>query len=227
MKDFLKTPTLYKGDIAYIYEYKNRNEIQSFDDLIKIKVDKATKNIGNILAEGTRNIYESNKIIESKEFGTVAYIQEGNYIQTSEGLKYISYYIENNKAKHCLKKLKDNTQLYKLGITFSIGKDIKIKTQIPFDVLFLSANDAADYIQHTKITHPKLNSECITFYIYGIQYFTIDYIIEVDGKETDSDAYKKKLFNFLCQNKKDLNNKQYNYSKEFSMKHSFYYLISI
>lgn len=76
---------IFKDDIVYIYEYKNRNKIKCFSDLIPVKVIDVVDNKENIIVSGINldenyNELQSENNILLKTSGIVVFKKEKNFL---------------------------------------------------------------------------------------------------------------------------------------------------
>lgn len=195
------------GDICYVYEYKNRNKIKNFSDLIKIKVSEIAPD-SNIVGG-----YEINNP-DIKTIGIVKYKQDGNLIIDGKNNFYISY--EKNKKDYNLKLKKyENIQLYSLYFCFNM-KELKIKFKFP-DILFDSEDDLRNFLELLNYSHFEIDNERITFRCNNKEYFIYDYYVYYNDKLIIND-YKNIVFKYICKVKNAINKTDYDFNKKFSLK---------
>lgn len=94
---------VFKNDIVYVYEYKNRNNIKNFNDLIKIIVTDV-QNGENIVSgnnlRGNSYILNSNGIPD-KTSGIVKYKKEGELLTNGKDKFFIT--CNSNRFEYELK----------------------------------------------------------------------------------------------------------------------------
>lgn len=227
IKDFINANNvnITIGDTVYIYEYKDRKNISGFGDLIKVKVDMLlpkSKTDRTIIVKGLfENVDEDDHIFMDTMTGTVAYTTKGRFVETSEGIKYGSFYIDNklNIPIPCLRKLKDQAQFFDLYAVFSIDKDVQIRTLITDEIIFPSVEDAERYIDYLDIKHGELHNGYIKFFANEINTIFTDFDIIINGVKYSSQDKASFVFNRCCKNKNSLNTTQYDFNKYFSLKH--------
>ena len=224
MKDKLdKNVKILQEDIVYIYEHKNRNNIDSFSDLKKIKVLDilpTTSSQKEIMVAG---LDENNE----KIIGFVVYKQNGNLIETAEGLKYISYYLEKNEVKLCLKKVKDIKTFYKIKLILSLKEICEFAVDIFPDMLFINEDDIDRFTDTLKVKKAELTSDKINININRDDKSFKDYIIYINGKMLMDPESKRQVFDYIANNKNSKNNTMYNFNKSFSLKAVSYELEEI
>lgn len=198
----------YIGDICYIYEYKNRNNIKNFSDLIKIKVTDAAPE-DNIVSG-----YEiDNENVKS--VGIVKYRKINNLILDNRNNTFFISYKKNKKSFDLSLKEYKKEQLYSLFFCFKIN-ELQLKFNFP-DVLFDSEVNVMDFLDLLNYSHFEIDSEKITFICNNKEYIIKDFYVYFNGKLINKD-YKKILFNYLCKTKNSINSTEYDFYKKFSLK---------
>ena len=86
------------GDYVFIYKYSDRNNIKSFEDLYKVKVEEISP-IGardkNIIVSGVyETVNDDDQIVYERITGIVAYKSADRLVETSTGIMYGNYYFE-------------------------------------------------------------------------------------------------------------------------------------
>lgn len=209
------------GDIVYIYQYKNRNNITKFEDLEKISVIDVVPRSQNedIMVTGEKLIInEEGQIIKDKITGFVVYKEENIFIKTSEGYKYISYYIKNNKTQLCLKKIKGISTFYKIGLIFKLRDIAELRIDLVPDMLFSDEQDIDRFTNTLTFNKSELNSQGINLEINQEKKYYFDYDIYMNGNTYSDSTAKEKLLKFLSQNTNSKNNAKYGFNKNFSIR---------
>lgn len=232
LEDKIKSSTkIEKGDSVYIYPYKIRNSIESFEELSLItveEIDRASHNGKDIIVSGFfEDVDEDGRIYQNKETGIVAYKCQGDLVITSDGLKYVSYYANKNRYSLCLKKIKDLRIFYRLVLTFSVAKDIVIKIRPYEKLLFSSVEDAERFLPFISINHCKLNSSCVSFELNDILNVFSDYSICFNNIEYKDAERRRELFEYCCKNRNSTNKTSYDFQKIFSLRFSDFELDAI
>ena len=107
-KDSISKDTkIFLGDVVYLYQYQKRKSIKTFNDLDKVTVTEVVpryKQSDDIMVGGVK--FSIDKGVEKDEriVGIVEYKRNGDLIETSEGNKFINYFIKDKKPVLCLKK---------------------------------------------------------------------------------------------------------------------------
>ncbi len=216
MKDCLpNTEPIFPGDIVYVYEYRNRDITTCIDDMNRITVVEAP-----VVYRAKDNYVLYGVDEEDKTHtGILAYKVENNLIKTSEGMKYINYFVEDNRPRKCLRKFKEG-QYLQLYLIFKVHKVAEIIVPLYPDILFNSEENLQKFTLLTSIKKPEISMHGISFELNDEVVEMKDYIICLNEQEYDSDEAKRNLFQYLCENKKDKENKTFSYNKKFSMKFS-------
>ena len=209
---------IISNDIVYIYEYKNRNNIEYLEDLIKVKVIDVippSKGQKEIMVTGLTDNNE-------KVTGFVLYKKENDFVLTKEGLKYISFFQKNNKTYKCLKKIKDNKIFYKLNFIFTLKNLAEISITLFDDILFLSEEEVELFLKNIKIKKAELTANGINLELNNNIISTNEYKIYLNNEIYDSQYSKQKLFELACNNNSSKNNAVYSFNKSFSLKLTSY-----
>lgn len=162
-----------------------------------------------------------------KIIGFVVYKKNGNLIETAEGLKYVSYYFDSNKAELCLKKVKNIKAFYKIRLVLSLKNICEFAIDLVPDMLFVNDKDIDDFTYILKIKKAELTSNGINININGEDKNFKDYIIYINGKMLTDSESKRQVFNYISDNKNSKNNAVYNFNKSFSLKAVSYELEEI
>lgn len=224
-KDALSTETVIQPeDTVYIYEYRQRKDIKGFSDLTKVTVDTvvtASKKDKNIIVRGHfENVDDDGRIFNDVMTGIVAYKANGPFVETKEGLKYISYYISSQGFPEvCLRKVKDHKDFYTLHATFGLTKELRVRAAAADGLLFNSVADAEDYIQYIDISNAELSNEYIRFDTNGVLNVFTNFDIIIGDHRFSSRDKLKEIFSFVCKQKNSKNNAQFDFNKVFSLRH--------
>lgn len=213
-----KNTKILAGDIVYIYEYKNRNNIEYFEDLTKvtiIDIIPITSSQNEIMVTGFTDNNE-------KITGFVVYKKENDFILTNEGLKYISFFKKNNKNYKCLKKIKENKKFIKISFIFSLKNLAEISISLFDDMLFVSEDEIDLFLENIKIKKAELTTNRINLELNNEVISTNKYKIYLNNEIYESDYSKQKLFEMACSNNSSKNKAIYDFNKSFSLKLTSY-----
>lgn len=229
-KDALLNSTkVFKGDIAYIYQYQKRKEIEFFSDLNKIEVSEVIpkgKMSDTVMLEGFCDICKKGKIEKEKILGILEYLREGDTIKTSEGDKFINFFIKDNKPILCLRKPKEEYEYCKLFAIFQLDKKIEIKIS-PYDLICLNQENLCNLIKLTKIQYPRLNNGYVSYFLNEEEKNECLFDIYINNKKYENADGIKEIFNWACNNKNSINDVNYNFQKVFSLKLTNFEMIKI
>lgn len=222
---------LEDGDVVYFYEYKDRKNINEFNDLQKAVITKVIPgqaNDGNPMVEVNVPFIENNRVKYNTVVGFVVYKKQEDFVMTSEGLKYVSYYIKNNIVKLCLKKVKDTNALYsKLFVVMNIGKLFNIKFNAFEDIIFFNDKEIEQLSTFISIKKGELYDGYIKCELSGDtkEIFNYEFWKGDCCYYTDSD--KHDLFVYACTHFSSKNKTSFgqNYEKIFSLKHTGFEII--
>lgn len=211
---------IYKNDIVYAYEYKNRNNIHQFDDLIKIKVDTVDNNGKTIIVSGEtmidENIVLNSNGVNDRSSAIVLYKKEDDLLLKRNKKYYISY-IKNKKSfVRDVKEYDKNIKLMCLYVCLTINERAMAKLRIT-DICFSSVDEINEFVDMLKISHVELYDDKITMILNGDKKTFYNYEVYYDGKHITSNG-KQRLFNYATKVKNPINETSYDYNKIFSMK---------
>lgn len=204
---------IFINDIVYIYEYKNRNNIQNFEDLTEIKVTDISPTGDNIVSgyniENGHFVETSNGNYE-KTAGIVVFKKEKNIITNVKNNK--KYFITYNNE---IKKY-DEQDLFEIYIVTKLDNDVIIKFSLN-NFCFDNMEDINNCINKIKLSHFELLDTHINFMLnkqkiecYQYEVYFKENIITTNNKE--------KLFNYACKNKNSINKTSFDFNKVFSLK---------
>lgn len=220
-KDSISKDTkIFLGDVVYLYQYQKRKSVKTFNDLDKVTVTEVVpryKQSDDIMVGGVK--FSIDKGVEKDEriVGIVEYKRNGDLIETSEGNKFINYFIKDKKPVLCLKKIKSEYEYYDLYAVFQLDKGIEIKIK-PYDLICYNQGNLIDLIKSTKIDHARFCNGYICFYLNGEELTFNEFDIFINNKKFNPDNRVKQLFDWACNNKNNINDAIYNFQKIFSMK---------
>ena len=209
------------GDTVFIYEYKDRNNITSIEQMHEITVEEVSamrKDDKYTIVSGCLAKVKNGKITKSHLFGVVGYIKEGNTIVTKDGEKFISAYFENGEAKKCLKKIKKGYSLLSVFICLKVSEQIEIKTKIP-DFLFLSEEEIRKFVSKIRVSYPRLHNNYVSLFIGKNEHEFLYPEIYVNGIKYCGEDGVHEVFKWAIKNKNSINNEVYDFKKIFSCKH--------
>ena len=213
------------GDVVYFYEYKNRDNIKEFKDLQKGVIERVIsdqKNGKNRMAEIKVPKIVDRKISYDFVVGFIVYKKNEDFVVTKEGLKYVSFYIKNNKLNLCLKDIKNPNDIYsKLYVVFNIGKTFDIKFNIFDDVIFFGDEDINKLIKYIKIAKGELHKGYLKYELNCEEIIVYEFEFWKDERCYCSESNKIELFDYACRFFKNKNKTVfgYDYEKIFSLKH--------
>ena len=232
LEDKIKSSVkIERRDEVFIYPYKMRKNINDFEDLKLVTVDNVdysdNKKSDIIVTGYYKKVGDDGRLTSCIETGIVAYKCCDDLVLTSEGLKYVNYYINKKDAIFCLKRIKDLSVLYRLVVVFNISKDVFIKVRPYKKLFFNSLENAEDFLPFIDIRHPVFNRTYVAFELNGTLNVFSDFSVCINGKEYFDDNYKEELFIYCCRNKNSLNNTPYDFQKKFSLRFSSFELDAI
>ena len=223
-----KNAIIQLGDTVYIYQYTNRNKTKEFKDLEKIIVTNViprTKNSDDLMVTGIKEyIDNSGDIKQDKITGFVVYKKNGNFIETSEGIKYISFYIKNGVINPCLKKIKEIKTFYRIYQIFKLKDVAEFSVDISQDLLFINQEEIDLFMNNIHFNKNEWDLSGIKTEINKTKVLFKNYVIYINDKMYEDDNSKKELFSYMCKNSNSKNKVQYDFNKKFSLK-SFEYEI--
>lgn len=222
-KDELSKNTVIQlDDIVYIYQYTNRNKIKEFKDLEKVKVTNViprSKQSDDLMITGIKEtIDESGEIKHDKITGFVVYRKNGNLVETSEGLKYINFYLKNGNINPCLKKIKDNKIFYKIYQIFKLRDVAEFSVDISQDILFTNQDEIDLFMNNIHFNKNEWDLSGIRTELNKNKIVFTDYVIYIDDKMYIDENSKKELFSYMCKNSNSKNKVKYDFNKKFSLK---------
>ena len=204
---------IFINDIVYIYEYKNRNNIKSFKDLIKIKVTDVPPTKDNIVSGyniKNNSFIKTNNGNFEKTTGIAVFKEENHIIlNIKNGKKY--FISDNNELKQY-----EQQDLFALFIVTKLDENVKIKFRLG-EMLFDNIENIKHYVDKIHLScfdmtdsyiHFKFNKEDISYEDYEVYYK--DNLI--------ASNYKERLFNYACKHKNAKNKTEFDFNKVFSLK---------
>lgn len=229
-KDSLSNNTqVFKGDIAYVYQYQKRKEIEFFSDLDKIQVSEIipkAKVTDTVMLEGFSINNKKGNIEKDKILGILTYLREGDIIKTSEGDKIINFFIKENNPIPCLRKIKEEYEYCKLFAIFQLDKKIEIKI-CPYDLICLNQDNLCELIKLTKIQYPRLYNGYISYLLNGKEKNINIFDIYINNKKYENKEAIKEIFDWACNNKNSINDATYNFQKIFSLKLTNFEMLNV
>lgn len=217
------------GDHVYVYQYRKRKKIEFFQDLDFIKVTEIVpknKPSDPIMVGGIKTICNKGILNDENVVGFVDYIRHGDIIQTSEGDKFINYFIKNNEMILCLRKIKEEYEYCRLKAIFQLDKKIEIKIS-PYDLICFNEENLLNLIKFTKITHTRLHNGYISYFLNGEEIHINDFEIYINNKKYNGYDGVEQIFKWACENKNEINEANFNFQKIFSMKLTNFELVPV
>lgn len=215
---------IFKDDIVYIYEYKNRNKIKCFSDLIPVKVIDVVDNKENIIVSGINldenyNELQSENNILLKTSGIVVFKKEKNFL-LKDNKKFFIYY--RREKKRFLLDIKEyqKTNLYSIYICLKLDENVIIKMRLN-SISFDDISDIENFIELVSISRIELHDEYIQLFLNDKKMIYQNFEVYYKEQYIENDK-KRRLFNYACKNKKPINDAKYDFNKIFSLKNIGY-----
>lgn len=215
---------IYKDDIVYIYEYKNRKWKDDFSNLIPIKVTEVVDNKVNVIASGInldKNYQElkDNNGNFIKTSGIVEYKKEGNFLIKGNKKCYISYK-KDKKGFLFDTKIYDGTDLFSIYICLKLDDNFIIKTRLN-SLCFDSVDNIENFLALINISKIELHEMFIQLICNKQECTYLSYEVYYKDNLITKD-YKRKLFQYACSNKNDITGAKYDFNKVFSLRNIGY-----
>lgn len=215
---------IYKDDIVYIYEYKNRKEKNDFYNLIPIKVTESVDNKVNIIASGI-NLDENYQELKDdngnfiKTSGIVEYKKEGNFLIKGNKKYYISYKKDKKGYLFNIERY-EGTDLFSIYICLKLDDNFVIKTRLNY-ICFDRIEKIEDFLSLINISRIQLHETFIQLICNKQKWIYLSYEVYYKDNLISND-YKRKLFQYACSNKNDITGAKYDFNKVFSLKNVGY-----
>jgi hypothetical protein len=206
-----------KGDIVYIYEYKNRNDAKDFDSLIEVEVDTVAPNT-NIVSGFT--LKNGNYIInqngaKDKTNGIVLYKKDGEFLLKKNKRFFLTYEKVKNKYKSKIAEYED-TDLFCIYVCFSLDDTTCVKFRMD-EMNFSDMDSLSKFCESIKISHCELYDDKIKVMISGEEKTYFSYEVYHNDSYIRENA-KERIFKYACKKKNPINKTEYDYMKIFSLK---------
>ena len=209
---------IFKNDVVYAYEFKDRKEINSFQDLTKVTVERADlHNVPPII---------NGKTDDGELFcGIVAYKKEGELLFKNNKKYFISFnkYRKRNTLEKDKKGFTKEVREYKGGVlygvyaNFSLTKETSIKFRIS-EVSFENLEEIENFISLLFISRGELHGDYISFMLNAEEQVVKDYEVHLNNKQIHATDIKKQVFQHACSHKKPILATPYDFNKAFSLK---------
>ncbi len=215
---------IFPGDMAYIYPYNKRRDIEYFSDLNYVRVaDLAPKSkpTDDIMVTGFETHISKTNREDEKVFGVLEYVREGNIVKTAEGNKIINFFERDGAPERCLRKIKKEHDYCQLYCIFKLSKEIELRVN-PYDLICLNQDNLCKLIELTTLKTPRLNNGYISFILNDKEVNVIDFEVWVNGIRYEGYDYANVVFKWACKNKNSLIETGFDFNKTFSLKHINY-----
>lgn len=210
---------IFKGDIVFVYEYKNRNNIKCFKDLIEIEVTDISPIKEDIVVSGyTRKngrIVINNNGVPEKTNGIVVYKKEGDILIKKNKKYFLSYKTSKNGYDLDIKEYHGGN-LFQLYACMKVDNKSYVKVRLN-EMCFDSVDKIEAFCSLIKLNHFELYQEYIKGKVNDEDLIYYDFEVYYDGNYISTDS-KKRLFDYACKNKNSINETAYDFNKIFSLK---------
>lgn len=210
---------IYTGDICYIYEYKDRNNIKDFSDLHKVRVDTVSNNGKDFIVSGEemsgeRVVLNSNAV-PSRISGIVVYKKDGDLLIKKSKRYFLSFEKKSRGFKTVVKEV--SVALYCVYACFKVDDNASVKLRLN-DMCFESSEEIESFLELVNITHAQLYDNKVSYMLNKEVIETQSYEVYMGGKYISSGVAKEKLFQYACDSRNPINKGAYDFNKIFSMK---------
>lgn len=210
---------IYAGDICYIYEYKDRNNIKDFSDLHKVRVDTVSNNGKDFIVSGEemsgeRVVLNSNAV-PSRISGIVVYKKDGDLLIKKSKRYFLSFEKKSRGFKTVVKEV--SVALYCVYACFKVDDNASVKLRLN-DMCFESSEEIESFLELVNITHAQLYDNKVSYMLNKEVIETQSYEVYMGGKYISSGVAKEKLFQYACNSRNPINKGAYDFNKIFSMK---------
>lgn len=210
---------IYAGDICYIYEYKDRNNIKDFSDLHKVRVDTVSSNGKDFIVSGEEMSGEYVVLnindVPSRISGIVVYKKDGDLLIKKSKRYFLSFEKKSRGFKTVVKEA--SGPLYCVYACLKVDDSTSVKLRLN-DMCFESAEEIESFLELVNITHAQLYDNKVSYMLNKEVIETPSYEVYMGGKYISSGVAKEKLFQYACNSRNPINKGAYDFNKIFSMK---------
>lgn len=210
---------IYAGDICYIYEYKDRNNIKDFSDLHKVRVDTVSSNGKDFIVSGEEMSGEyvvlNSNDVPSRISGIVVYKKDGDFL-IKKGKRYFLSFERKSKGFKAVAK-EASGPLYCVYACFKVDDNASVKLRLN-DMCFESSEEIESFLELVNITHAQLYDNKVSYILNKYMIETPSYEVYIGDKYVSGGGAKEKLFKYACKSRNPINKGAYDFNKIFSMK---------
>lgn len=210
---------IYVGDICYIYEYKDRNNIRDFYDLHKVRVDTVSSNGKDFIVSGEEMSGESivlnSNDVPSRVSGVVVYKKDGDFLIKKSKRYFLSFERNSKGFKAVVKEV--TRPLYCIYACFKVDDSASVKLRLN-DMCFESSEEIESFLELVNITHAQLYDNKVSYILNKDMIETSSYEVYMGDKYISGGTAKEKLFKYACKSRNPINKGAYDFNKIFSMK---------
>lgn len=188
--DRLKTG-FFAGDKCLAYKYHDRRDI-NLDGLACVRVNRILSSDKNgVMVDGT-------EVSSGENFaGFAVYKFNGCFLETGEGLKYMSYFQKGKGFGRCLRKA-GHGEYFRLELVFMLKKEAEVSVDAFPGMLFSSEDDAMAFAGLCSFKKACISLSGVSLIINGEPALFPSYRIYAGGmeyqSETSGEEFMKLMF---------------------------------